>query len=696
LNKPREMIIFVPNVLFANQSSLYMAKKSTIVKNWPKYLLQWGVLLALIVFITGLIPSEEAVDPEKYCPMGGLQALATYLANNSLPCSMSMIQIAMGIALVAAVVLFSKLFCAYICPVGTVQDLLSKARKAMHIKGIRIMNGSVADKALRIVKYALVFWIFYMTVNASELFCKNLDPYYAIATGFKGEITLWMSIVSISVIVLGSFFIDMFWCRYLCPLGAISNSLKFWVWIGVLFGVYVAAGAVGADIPWAVLLGAFCILGYLLEVFHAKPKLQILHVTKDDALCNNCGLCTKKCPYGIDVKSCHSGKLNHVDCTLCGECVAACSTRALNIGVCKASKNKVWNYVPAVLTIVLIAFGIWAGGKFELPTIDMTWGIENVAEDGTVTQLVDPDKLEMTTIEGLRSVKCYGSSMAFKAKLEKIPGVHGVKVYVRRHAADITYDPAKTNHDKIQEAIYVPSKFRVATPDPAATGKLKVVTIRTEGMYDKMDINYLGLQMRNTGKKIYGLETEFACPLIVRVYMDPSENLDEDWFEDVVEMEVLNMPVHGGGSKEIEVDYEFVKLEDEVGEIGTEEFIRKMFSPFKAQFKQRVEENAGKEQFVYEIADPNYEKPIILRNMPFLSNHLSKHDGVIGIYLNLNHELVPAIQIRYAEPMTADKLWELMTMETWTITYKKDDVREEGAKIGFKTPGVVRPYAVTE
>ena len=28
----------------------------------------------------------------------------------------------------------------------------------------------------------------------------------------------------------------------------------------------------------------------------------------------------------------------------------------------------------------------------------------------------------------------------------------------------------------------------------------------------------LGLQMRLTGKRIYGLETEWACPLIVRVY----------------------------------------------------------------------------------------------------------------------------------------------------------------------------------
>ena len=79
-----------------------MAKRSTIIRNWPKYLLQWGVLAALVVFITGVVPSETAVDPEAYCPMGGLQALATYLANNSLPCSMSSLQVMMGIALVAA------------------------------------------------------------------------------------------------------------------------------------------------------------------------------------------------------------------------------------------------------------------------------------------------------------------------------------------------------------------------------------------------------------------------------------------------------------------------------------------------------------------------------------------------------------------------------------------------------------------
>ena len=671
-----------------------MAKKSTIIKNWPKYLLQWGVLVALIVFITGLIPSEVAVDPEAYCPMGGLQALATYLANNSLPCSMSSLQVMMGIALVAAVVLFSKLFCAFICPLGTVQDLIGKARNAMHIKSIKVRNGSIADKVLRIVKYALLFWIFYSTVEASELFCKNLDPYYAIATGFKGEITLWMSIVSICVVVLGSFLIDMFWCRYLCPLGAISNTLKFWLWIGVLFGVYYLADVLGADIPWAVLLGAFCLVGYLLEIFHAKPKLQVLKVQKNMAVCNNCGLCMKKCPYHIDIKACRNGVVDSVDCTLCGECVASCNTGALQIGVAAKAKGKFWNILPAILTVALVAFGMWAGGKFELPTIDMTWGMEVMGPDSTMVKVVDMDELETVTIEGLRSVKCYGSSMAFKARLEKIQGVHGVTVFVKRHSADVLYNPAKTDPDKIQEAIFVPSKFRIQTPDPTQTDSLKVVVIRTEGMYDKMDINYLGMQLRLTGKKLYGIETEFACPLIVRVYMDPSEELDEDWFEEVVEMKELVMPVHGGGEKIIEVDYDFVELEDGVSYISTEEFIRKMFNPFRVQWKIRIDAAEGKQQYVYEIVDKNYEKPIILRNMPFLSNHLSTHEGVIGVYLDLNKDLQPAIQVRYAEPMTAEKLWELMTMETWTITYKADDVRQEPAKLNFKAQGSV--YEFTE
>ena len=668
-----------------------MAKQSTIKRNWPKYLLQWGVLAALAAFL--LIPGKDPANPEAYCPMGGLQALTTFFVRGSLPCSMSMMQIVMGIVLAAAVVLFSKLFCGYLCPLGTVQDLLMKLRNTIGWRGIVVKNGTVADKVLRVIKYVLLFWIFYSTATASELFCKNLDPYYAVATGFKGEITLWMSLISVAAVILCGFMVNMFWCKYLCPLGAISNSLKFWVWIVVLVAAYYLLGTIGANVPWWALLAAFCVVGYLLEILCGKPRLQVLHIMKNDSKCTHCGLCTKACPYGIDVAGCRAGAVKAVDCTLCGECTAVCPVDAIHTGVCVKGGRNVWNVLaPAVIALVLMGIGLWAGGKYELPTINVTWGIEQTLEDGTVKQLVDPSSLKTLEMEGLRSVKCYGSSMAFKAKLEKIRGVHGVKTFVSHHRAVITYDPAATTPEIIQESVFTPSKFRVNTPDMATVDSIKVVTIRTENMYDKLDLNYLGLQMRLTDKKIYGLESEFACPLIVRVYMDASETADKAWFKKIVNMKELEMPVHGGGTKITPVNFKFVDLEDGESYISTESFIRKMFTPFKAQFSSRVEEFAGKPQFVYEIQDANYEKPIILRNLPFVSNHLSKNDGIIGVYLELDNSLTPALMIRYAAPMTADRVWELLNMDKWTITYKKDDVREEAAKLKFKNPGVEVPY----
>ena len=630
-----------------------MAKRSSIISNWPKYVLQWGVLVALTLFLTGLIPGETAADPEAYCPMGGLQAFATYLAQNSLPCSMSSLQVMMGLALVAAVVLFSKLFCGYLCPLGTVQDIIKRLRVKFRIKSVKIANGSAIDKILRIIKHALLFLIFYMTVEESELFCKNLDPYYAVATGFQGEITLWMSIVSICVLVIGSLVVDMFWCRYLCPLGAISNSLKFWVWIGVLFGVYFAANVIGAGIPWAVLLGAFCIIGYLLEVFNAKPKYQILHVLKNESACNNCGLCQKMCPYHIDLRTFHNGKINHVDCTLCGECVAACANKALNVGIKENKVGKFRKVVPALLAVALTLFGIWAGGKIELPTIDMKWNTEDVASEN----------LQTTTFDNLRTLKCYGSAMTFKAKMEKVPGVHGVKVFVTRQSADILYNAEATSPEKIREAIYIPSRCKVQQLDPSVTTSLKTVVIRTEGMYEKGDLDNLGAMLKETGRKIYWLESEFACPLIVRVIMDAGENLDEDWFEEIVEKE-----------------YDFVKMEDEVIRTNASEYISKSFKPFKVEIQSRIEKYGNWKQCWYEISDLSFDN--IDNAMPFLSNYLTQQSSILGVYLELNADLVPTIRIRYVDPMTEDKIKELLARETWTIS-NKGELKETKAKIAF-------------
>lgn len=678
-----------------------MATKSRFLRNWPKHLLQWGVLALLILVLTGVVKfGTEKPDPEAWCPMGGLQALTTYLANSTLPCSMSSVQVMMGIVLAAAAMLFAKLFCGYLCPLGTVEDFLTGLRKGLGWKkGIAVRNGSIGDKILRIVKYALLFVIFYSTATASELFCKNIDPYYAVATGFKGEITLWMSITSITLVVLGGFLIDRFWCRYICPLGALSDTLKYWAWVIVLFGTVLVLGLCRVHVNWVAVLATFCAVGYLLEALVPNAAYQSLAVIKDESLCNRCKACTRHCPYHIAIDRCRS-RVSNVDCTLCGECTAACRTGALQIGVGQRAKGGFWKYVPALLTVALTAVGIWAGTKFELPTVNFRWGIEQVDSTGAVVaQLVPSENLETVHLDGLRSVKCYGSSMAFKAKLQRIQGVHGVKTYVHHHTADVLIDKTRLDEEKLKEAIFTPSMFRIWTPDPAKLDSLKIVTIRTEKMYDKVDLNYLGLQIRNTGKSIFGLESEFACPLIVRVYMSPEETVDEQWFKEVVELKTLKMPVHGGGTKDTPVDYKFVRMEPGFGMIGISDYLHRMFkntSAFTAEFPTRVAEYEGQPQFIYEITDRNYEKPIVKRSMPYVSNHLSLNDGIIGVYTRLNKDLIPAIQIRYAAPMTADRIWELLNEEKWTITYSKDDVREVDAKMKFHEKGTVHRYVPGE
>lgn len=638
-------------------------------KNWLRHLIQWGALLAIIIFLTKVFGTQNA-DPEAYCPFGGLQTLGTYLVAGSMACSMTMTQIMMGVVLAIAVILFSKLFCGYLCPLGWGSEYLDKLRAKMKIKSLVIKNGSITDRLLRLFKFVLLFIIFYYTINDSELFCKNFDPYYAAATGFKGELTLWMAIAAFAVFIFGNFFIKMFWCKYICPLGGLSNIFKFSITFVVLVGVYAARNYSGLAVSWVWLLAAACLIGYIWEAIYLEAKVfPLLKVHRDTEACNNCGLCPKRCPYSIDVDKVETVK--HIDCNLCGECISVCKQNALTFG-----KKKSFRWFPAIITLVLFALAFLLGSKWELATIDVKWGDEAKQE-----------VLQKTTVEGLRSVKCYGSSMAFKAQLEKIPGIYRVATFVKHSKVDIYYDPAETTPEKINEAIYVPAKFKINTPS-ADVQQIKVITIYTEKMYDKLDPNYLGMQFRLTGKKYYGIETEYSCPLTVRLYMDLSEPIDKDFLKQTVEMKELAMPVHGGGVNVIKVGYVFVSMSDKVDTVSRREFLERQFNAYSRSYKKNIEQWGGKNEAVYELIYPDLDKPIITRYLPYLSSHLSQIDGFLGMETVLNERDEYAFRFKYSKDvLNDDKIWAALTAPKWKIMDKDGKVSEVDPKFGFENKG---------
>jgi hypothetical protein len=340
------------------------------------------------------------------------------------------------------------------------------------------------------------------------------------------------------------------------------------------------------------------------------------------------------------------------------------------------SGKKSLRWAPAIISVVLFVIAVFMGTTVELPTIDEKWGDESKHAN-----------LEKLTVEGLRSVKCFGSSKAFSAQVQKIPGAYGVETYVKHSRVNIWYNPAETTPEAIQKAIYVPSKFKINHPSQEDS-LIKVITIRTENMHDKMDPNYLGLQFRASGKKYFGLETEYDCPIIVRLYMGMDEEINEDFLEEMVEMKELVMPVHGGGTKTIEVDYAFVKLEEKVDTITRREFIERQMSPINRTFKKAVEKYGMENSAVYEMVYPAMDKPINSRNFPYLISYLSLNEGVLGFRTLLNADEQYAIQITYDKnTLNDEKIWEILTAPKWNVLMKDGTIQEQDAKLEFKNPG---------
>jgi len=640
-------------------------------KNIWKKVLQWGVIAAIVAFIgIGFITGNKA-DVEAYCPFGGLQAFSTYLVNGTLACSMSMLQIMIGIVLAVGVILFSKLFCGYLCPLGTLSEAMGKLRKKIKVKEIVIPQGSIADKALRIIKYALLFIVFYFTLSSSELFCKNFDPYYAMATGFKGEITAWMSLITVVLLFCGSFFINMFWCRYICPLGAISNIFKFTLWFVAFVLIFVILGFFGLAIPWIWILAIACITFYVFEIICGKTKfLPLLKITRDPQNCDDCGLCTKKCPYRIPVHKVEV--VHHIDCTLCGECISHCCKNSLQV-----NRSKKMRWLPAIIVVALFAVALWLGNTWELPTINERWG-----------ELPADVQLESVEMSGLRSVKCFGSSKAFSAQMQKVKGVYGVATYVRTHTVKIYYNPAETNADNIAVAVFTPVTTKLNTP-PVDVPVLNIITLGVDKLFDRLDANYLGLLFRQQ-EGFYGIQTEYACPVIVRLYVDPNIDVSEKRLRSIVESKSLVMPVHGGGENIIPCNYKLVTVDAAVGTIPREEFVQLFFKAVSYLCKKNMEKHEGEPTGIYELTYPGLEKPVVMRVLQPLSSHLSGQPGILKFETVLNEEEVPVIHITFAKGATdADKIWKALTAPKWHV-FKTDGTEEDqDPKLEFTTEGKI-------
>lgn len=211
------------------------------------------------------------------------------------------------LAIIIASVVLKKSFCSWLCPIGTLSESLWLLGEKIFGKNIHLPRW--LDYPLRSLKYLLLSFFVWAVVgmDAPAMAAFINSPYNKMA-----DVKMFLFFANISTFALWTIIVFMilsvvvknFWCRFLCPYGA--------------------------------LLG---IVGWL------SP----FKITRENFTCVDCNLCTEACPADIQVHV--AGRIWSDECTSCLRCVEVCPVKNTLTMTTSLVKKTIPNWVFGVLVV---------------------------------------------------------------------------------------------------------------------------------------------------------------------------------------------------------------------------------------------------------------------------------------------------------------------------------------------------------
>ena len=188
----------------------------------------------------------------------------------------------MLVATVPATVLVGRFFCGFFCSFGAVQDLLWLGSHRLRALFPGKRNLKKADRIFRFAKYAVLFY-FIIFVWSGVTAVKTAGPWQVfgqyVSFGHWPGLKPLLSVggILLLVIFIGSLFVQRFFCRYFCPMGAIYSLIS---------------------------------------------RASFLKIDKPREGCGKCRLCTSKCSMGMDLTK--KDRVAGGECISCQKCVSWC------------------------------------------------------------------------------------------------------------------------------------------------------------------------------------------------------------------------------------------------------------------------------------------------------------------------------------------------------------------------------------
>lgn len=123
-------------------------------------------------------------------------------------------------------------FCGWLCPFGALQELTNTIAKALRVPQLNVAWD--LHERLWPIKYVIFLFLFGMSlysIGAAEQFAE-VEPFKtAIILKFIRD---WPFVVFALALLVAGLFIERFYCRYLCPLGAalaIPGRMRMFEWL---------------------------------------------------------------------------------------------------------------------------------------------------------------------------------------------------------------------------------------------------------------------------------------------------------------------------------------------------------------------------------------------------------------------------------------------------------------------------------
>jgi polyferredoxin len=197
------------------------------------------------------------------CPIGSTQNVAVALVDHAY--AVPHYVIALFVLPLAAALLAGRVFCAGVCPLGAIQEL-------MVLKPIAVPRR--LDRALGSLKWAYLGAALYFAVlpavQRDFVICR-FDPFVGL---FRFTGAAWLLATGGAFLVAG-IFVGRPYCRWLCPYGALLSVFSRYAW----------------------------------RPFSITPSREL-----------DCGLCQVACPYG----AIEENRAVRSACFACGRCFRSC------------------------------------------------------------------------------------------------------------------------------------------------------------------------------------------------------------------------------------------------------------------------------------------------------------------------------------------------------------------------------------